>query len=59
VGLSQSRLAGADFKPPKADVVKGHGGKRLGKVTAVTVAGAAQSQHHLYAGGHPIKNEAR
>jgi len=38
----RSRLAGAGFKPPKAAVVKSHGGERLGKVTAKTVAGVAQ-----------------
>ena len=38
----RSRLAGADFKPPKAALVKSHGGERLGKVTAETVAGMAQ-----------------
>ena len=43
MGPSQSRLAGADLKAPKASLVKSHGGERLGKVTAVTVAGEAQS----------------
>jgi hypothetical protein len=38
----RSRLAGADSKPPKAAVVKSHGGERLGKVTAETVAGMAK-----------------
>jgi hypothetical protein len=32
----------ADFKPPKAALVKSHGGEGLGKVTAETVAGVAQ-----------------
>ena len=40
--VPRSRLAGAGFKTPQAAVVKSHGGERLGKVTAVTVAGVAQ-----------------
>jgi hypothetical protein len=31
VGPSKSSLSGAGFKPPKAAVVKSHGGERLGK----------------------------